>query len=90
MCDQHRYNASLHPRKARVTFKHIYYEYIAAIAVFGDTTGEAALLLKAHQRNLVKRLGVHVACVTPEDDGTLALRAPATCASFLAGLVAAG
>lgn len=84
MCDQHHYSASLHPPKARVAFGSTFYEYLGAIAVFGDATDEAALLLEAHQRNLAKRHGVHVACVTPDRNGALVRRPPATCASLLA------
>lgn len=84
MCDQHRYNASLHPPKASVAFGRAYYEFVSAVAVFGDVAGEAALVLAAQRKNLAKRRGVHVACVAPERGAS---RDPATCASLLAGLL---
>lgn len=84
MCDQHRYNASLHPPKASVAFGRAHYEFVSAVAVFGDVAGEAALVLAAQRKNLAKRRGVHVACVAPERGAS---RDPATCASLLAGLL---
>ena len=67
-----------------VAFGRAHYEFVSAVAVFGDVAGEAALVLAAQRKNLAKRRGVHVACVAPERGSS---RDPATCASLLAGLL---
>ena len=69
MCDQHRYNTTIHPPKPRVKFTpgH-FYEFMNALVIFDDpstTPSESAFMLEHLKQVIKKKHGALVACVSP-------------------------
>ena len=73
LCDQHAYNATLHPPTPLEDFERgAFYEFATALALFDVSDDgravpalEAAFMLEAHEKMIKKKHGVLTACVSP-------------------------
>jgi len=69
MCDQHRYNTTIHPPKPRVEFAPgRFYEFMNALIIFDDpaTTASESVFMLEHLKQVIKKKhGALVACVSP-------------------------